>query len=147
MAVERKFICDMFKIDNQTQHQLIKLNHNNEDDVITYFEKLFNILHKDIINESKNRYAEYIVKHTELKNKLKKLIKNKNNYQYKYYTIMLNDIEEEIYKHEREYYDIFDDKYKILGKSKFLLDEQCYENEKLMKKLNKLKNKLYYLLI
>lgn len=137
----------MFEIDKRTQKQLISLNYNNKDDTITYFEKVFNIIHKDIINESKNRYAEYIVKRKELRKKLKKLIKNKNNYQYKYYVIMLNDIEKEIDKHEREYYDIFDDKYKRLGKAKFLLDEQYYKNEKLIKKLDKLKNKLLYNLL
>ena len=140
----RKYICDMFKIDKQTQKQLINLYHNNKDDTITYFEKLFNIIHKDIINESKNRYAEYVVKHKELRSKLKELIKNKNNYQYKYYVIMLGDIENEIEKHEREYYDIFDHKYKNLGKAKFLLDERYYDNEKLIEKLDKLKNKLRY---
>ena len=134
----------MFKIDKQTQKQLINLYHNNKDDTITYFEKLFNIIHKDIINESKNRYAEYVVKHKELRSKLKELIKNKNNYQYKYYVIMLGDIENEIEKHEREYYDIFDHKYKNLGKAKFLLDERYYDNEKLIEKLDKLKNKLRY---
>lgn len=140
----KKYLCDMFKIDNQTQKQLIDLNHNNKDDTIKYFEKLFNIIHKDIINESKNRYAEYVVKRKELRKKLKKLIKNKNNYQYKYYIIMLGDIEKEIDKHEHEYYDIFDHKYKNLGKAKFLLDEQYYEDEKLNKKLDKLKNKLLF---
>ena len=134
----------MFKIDKQTQKQLINLYHNNKDDTITYFEKLFNIIHKDIINESKNRYAEYVVKHKELRSKLKELIKNKNNYQYKYYVIMLGDIENEIEKHEREYYDIFDHKYKNLGKAKFLLDERYYDNEKSIEKLDKLKNKLRY---
>ena len=140
----RKFICDMFKIDKQTQKQLINLYHNNKDDTITYFEKLFNIIHKDIINESKNRYAEYVVKHKELRSKLKELIKNKNNYKYDIYVIMLNDIENEIDKHKHEYYDIFDDKFRRLGKAKFLLDEQYYENEKLIEKLDKLKNKLRY---
>lgn len=144
MSVGRKYLCDMFKIDDQTNKQLIDLNYNNKDDTITYFEKLFNIIHKDIINESKNRYAEYVVKRKELRKKLKKLIKNKNNYQYKYYVIMLGDIEKEIDKHEREYYDIFDHKFKNLGKAKFLLDERYYENEKLIKKLDKLKKKLLY---
>ena len=134
----------MFKIDKQTQKQLINLYHNNKDDTITYFEKLFNIIHKDIINESKNRYAEYVVKHKELRSKLKELIKNKNNYKYDIYVIMLNDIENEIDKHKHEYYDIFDDKFRRLGKAKFLLDEQYYENEKLIEKLDKLKNKLRY---
>jgi len=144
MSVGRKYLCDMFKIDDQTNKQLINLNYNNKDDTITYFEKLFNIIHKDIINESKNRYAEYVVKRKELRKKLKKLIKNKNNYQYKYYVIMLSDIEKEIDKHEREYYDIFDDKYRRLGKAKFLLDERYYDNEKLIKKLDKLRKKLPY---
>lgn len=143
----KKYICDMFRLDEHTQHQLIKLNYRNKDDVITYFEKLFNIIHKDIINESKNRYAEYIVKHTELKNKLKELVKNKNNYEYKYYAIMINDIEKEIKKHERECYDIFDDKYKVLGKAKFLMDEKYHSEEQLNKKLNKLREKSLHLFL
>jgi hypothetical protein len=137
----------MLKSDKQTNKEISKFKYDRDINVIQYFEKLFNILHKDILKEAKDRYAKYIVKHTELRNKLNKLFKNKNNYEYRYYIIMYNDIEKEIKKNERKYYDVFEDGLKRLGKAKFLMDEKCCDEEQLMKKLNKLKDKLSYVFL
>jgi hypothetical protein len=132
-----KSLYEMFKIDKKTKKEIIKLNGINN--VFQYFNNLFNILHKDIINESKNRYSEYIIEHTELKDKLKELIKNKNNYTYKWYIDMFNDIYKKIEEHEKAHYGPCDLLFKRIGKAKFLLDEQCCDNEKLIIKLNKIK--------
>lgn len=130
--------------DKYTRKEIRKLDYDNKINVIQYFEKLFNILHKDVLREAKDRYTKYVVKHTELRRKLIKLFENKNNYEYKYYNMMYDDIRKEIDKHEREYYTIFEDGLKRLGKAIFLMDERCCDEEQLIKKLKKLREKLHY---
>lgn len=145
---ENKKSCwSMLKFDKQTNKEISKLRYDRDINVIQYFEKLFNVLHKDILKEAKDRYVKYIVKHTELRDKLINLFENRNNYEYKYYMIMYNDIKKEIEENERKYYDIFEDGLKRLGKAKFLMDERCCDEEQLMKKLNKLKDKLSYVFL
>ncbi len=132
-------LYNMFEIDSNTKKKIKNLTNKYEQAGYRYFEKLFNILHKDILNESKNRYCNYIVKHTVLKNKLKELIKNKNNYEYKYYVMMVNDIIEQMKNNKKSHFGRSDGLFKRIGKAKFLLDEKYYDEKKIIKKLDKIK--------
>ena len=137
----------MFEFDDKTKKKIKKINNyyvNNDDAVVVYFVRIFNILHQDVINTSKDRYVKYFTKHIELKNDLKELLKNKNNYTYKEYMNMYNDIKKQIEDHKRTCYSRSDSLYKTIGEAKFLLDEKICEGKKFLKKLNKLKKYIIY---
>lgn len=132
-----KELYHMFELDKITKKKIAKLEEIENDNI--YFRDLFNILHEEILKESKNRYTEYIIKHTELKNKLKNLIEHKNDYQYKYYIIMLKDITEQMKNNKKLHYGICDTVFRKIGKAKFLIDEDYNYDKKVLKSLNKIR--------
>ena len=134
-----KELYNMFKFDDTTVKKIKKLNYyyRRNDNTIEYFNKLFEILHKDVLTESKNRYVEYIKKNCELKKNFKKLFKDKNEYKYDIYINLYNNIKKQMNINKKLYYGICDGLYRKIGKAKLLIDEKIYEED--FKKLDSIK--------
>ena len=144
MSVEKsnyKELSDMFKIDDDTKKKIKRLNslyRTDDDNVVEYFNNLFNIIHKDILIGSRNRYIEYIKKNIELKKSFKSLCKNKNLYKYDIYMNLYNNIKEQKEINKSLYYGRRDGLYKSLGKASLLMAGKT-DNEKILNRLNKSK--------
>ena len=123
-------------LDDYTKKKIKKLSNEYKNMCVyckEYFDKLFEIIHKDILNLSNELYYDYLNKTTEINNEIKKLYEHKNEYDFETYTTKLKKLisDKEMYK--LKITDGYRNYFLHLGKSKFLIDNDIKNEEQLYK--------------
>ena len=132
-------ILSPLDLDDITKKKIKKLNNDYKNINIyckEYFDKLFEIIHKDILNLSEELYCEYLNKSKEIKDEIKKLYEHKNEYDVNTYIKNIKKLSLNKMTIKYKITETFRDFFFHLGKSKYLLNNDV-KNEKQLYKQQK----------